>query len=82
MLALNIMFWLVVISILVMTVVYIWKVSKNERQRREFSKVMKVGDSVDVPIISGRVSGQIHSIDGDLITITITANKSRVYPNG
>ena len=65
-----------------MTVVYIWKVFKNERRRREFSKVMKVGDSVDVPIISGRVSGQIHSIDGDLITITITANKSRVYPNG
>lgn len=62
-----------------MTVKIIVNTVRNERNRKSFSKVIKPGDSVTVPVMNDRYSGEVLEVNGDEVKIIVTAPKNRVY---
>lgn len=52
---------------------------RNERKRKEYSKSIKPGDQVTVPVMD-RYSGEVLEVNGDEVRIIVTAPKNRVYP--
>ena len=55
---------------------------KGEQTKKEFTPNMKTGDKVYFPVASGSVNCEVVEIDGDNVKVTLTINKSRLYPNG
>ena len=52
---------------------------RNERKRKAYSKIIRSGDQVTVPVME-RYSGEVLEVNGDEVKIVVTAPKSRVYP--
>ena len=73
--------WLLLIIFMVfMTTKIIVNTVRNERNRKAFSKVIKPGDSVTVPVMNDQYSGEVLEVNGDEVKIIVTAPKNRVYP--
>ena len=73
--------WLLLIIFMVfMTTKIIVNTVRNERNRKAFSKVIKPGDSVVVPVMNDQYSGEVLEVNGDEVKIIVTAPKNRVYP--
>jgi preprotein translocase subunit YajC len=73
--------WLLLIIFMVfMTTKIIVNTVRNERNRKAFSKVIKPGDSVAVPVMNDQYSGEVLEVNGDEVKIIVTAPKNRVYP--
>jgi uncharacterized membrane protein YvbJ len=74
--------WLLLLLLLVfMTANIIVKTVRNERKRKAFSKVIKPGDQVTVPVMNDQYSGEVLEVNGDEVKIIVTAPKNRVYQN-
>jgi hypothetical protein len=72
--------WVVLISFMVyMTVRITINTVRSERNRKEYSKDIKPGDQVTVPVMD-RYSGEVLEVNGDEVKIIVTAPKNRVYP--
>ncbi len=69
--ALSIFMAFMIIRIIINTV-------RNERNRKAYSKVIKTGDKVSVPVFE-RYSGEVLEVNGDEVKIVVTAHKNRVY---
>jgi preprotein translocase subunit YajC len=67
-------------TILVLSIFFLIKLIKNERDRKKFNDIMKPGDEVKVPTID-YVIGEILEINDDEVKVVIKVNKSIVYPN-
>lgn len=52
---------------------------RNERKRKAYSKIIRPGDQVTVPVME-RYSGEVLEVNGDEVKIIVTAPKIRVYP--
>jgi preprotein translocase subunit YajC len=62
-----------------MTIRIIVNAVRNERNRKAYSKVIKPGDRVKVPVLNDRYSGEVLEVNGDEVKIVVTAHKNRVY---
>jgi hypothetical protein len=62
-----------------MTAKIIVNVIRNERRRKAYSKVIKPGDKVRVPVINDQYQGEVLEVNGDEVKIIVTAPKNRVY---
>ena len=71
---------LVIITMIVFTYIVIRNTIKNERNRKSFSNIMKIGDSVYVPVGDSLINGEILEINGDEVKVIVKVTKSRVYP--
>ncbi len=67
-----------VIFMVFMTIRIIINTVRNERNRKAYSKVIKPGDKVSVPVFE-RYSGEVLEVNGDEVKIVVTAHKNRVY---
>lgn len=54
---------------------------KAERKRKKFTSVMKEGDKVYFPVMSGSVNAEVLEINDDMVKVVVSVRKSRVYPN-
>lgn len=74
--------WIVLLIFMsFMAVRIIINIVRNERNRRDFYKVIKPGDSVTVPVINDQYSGEVLEVNDDEVKIVVTAPKNRVYQN-
>ena len=71
---------LFVLIILVLSIFFLIKLIKNERDRKKFNDIMKPGDEVKVPTVD-YIIGEILEVNGDEVKVVIKVNKSIVYPN-
>lgn len=71
---------LFVLIILVLSIFFLIKLIKNERDRKKFNDIMKPGDEVKVPTVD-YVIGEILEVNGDEVKVVIKVPKSIVYPN-
>jgi len=72
--------WIVLLIFMsFMTIRIIINTVRNERNRKAFSKVIKPGDSVTVPVMNDQYSGEVLEVNGDEVKIIVTAPKNRVY---
>ena len=71
---------LFVLIILVLSIFFLIKLIKNERDREKFNDIMKPGDEVKVPTVD-YVIGEILEVNGDEVKVVIKVPKSIVYPN-
>lgn len=72
--------WIVLLIFMsFMAVRIIVNIVRNERNRKEFYKVIKPGDSVTVPVINDEYSGEVLEVNDDEVKIVVTAPKNRVY---
>ena len=62
-----------------MIIKIIINITRNELKRKDYSKVIKPGDQVTVPVMD-RYSGEVLEVNGDEVKILVTAPKNRVYP--
>ncbi len=73
--------WIVLLLFMsFMTVRIIVNTVRNERKRKDFSKVIKPGDQVIVPVMD-RYIGEVLEVNDDEVKIVVTAPKNRVYQN-
>ncbi len=74
--------FLTLISLMIFMVTnIIVKTVINERRRKSFSKVIKPGDLVRVPVADDQYHGEVLEVNGDWVKIIVTAPKDKVYPN-
>lgn len=71
---------LFVLIILVLSIFFLIKLIKNERDRKKFNDIMKPGDEVKVPTVD-YIIGEILEVNGDEVKVVIKVPKSIVYPN-
>jgi preprotein translocase subunit YajC len=67
-------------TILVLSIFFLIKLIKNERDRKKFNDIMKPGDEVKVPTVD-YIIGEILEVNGDEVKVVIKVPKSIVYPN-
>lgn len=76
------LFYLIV-GLLVLGTIFIFvKIYKNEKNRKKYQEVMKVGDKVSIPVNRTSLEGIITKIEGDDVEVSVNFKKWRVYPNG
>jgi hypothetical protein len=75
----NNLFLVLMLFVALMTAKIIVSVILNERRRKAYSKVIKPGDEVRVPVINDQYQGEVLEVNGDEVKIIVTAPKNRVY---
>jgi sRNA-binding carbon storage regulator CsrA len=75
----NNLFLVLMLFVALMTAKIIVSVILNERRRKAYSKVIKPGDQVRVPVINDQYQGEVLEVNGDEVKIIVTAPKNRVY---
>lgn len=75
----NNLFLVLMLFVAFMTAKIIVSVILNERRRKAYSKVIKPGDQVRVPVINDQYQGEVLEVNGDEVKIIVTAPKNRVY---
>lgn len=83
MIFLTIALFYIIVGLLVLGTIFIFvKIYKNEKNRKKYQEVMKVGDKVSIPVDRTSIEGIITKIEGDDVEFSVNFKKWRVYPNG
>ena len=59
---------------------FVFLVMRSHRKRKEYEKVMKIGDSVKYyPISQETIKGKIKDINNDKVLLEVELDKNRIY---